>query len=168
MSAIIIPPVVWIDRCNTGVQIIDEQHKKIFNRLNDLGFVLNFPRRSSFKTSDRLIKTILRHFEYEEHLMGKAEYGYILLHKTAHSMFVKKMENIRKRLKEQEKEAAHDLHSLVLMWFLKHIQIEDQLYLPSLRIIPQSLQRIKIPSLAVEKRMTFQERLWNIGNMPIF
>lgn len=169
METLDVPPLDWTDKCETGVKPVDDQHKKVFKRLNELGLALNIGSIEKIsKSSDVLVKTILSHFKHEECYMSDADYKSTSLHKTAHSHFLGKAEILRARAEALEPEAALELYRLASAWFFKHIQAEDQLFIPTIR---EFLSKPK-ESLPYEQAQrggkTLGQRLREIGNTKIF
>lgn len=120
----------WCENLATGVDIIDVQHKEIFNRLNML---LNAMDRGKGKAVVGNIVTFLtnyciKHFDVEESLMIEHNYDDYPLQEASHTQLIKDLFALKKRF---ERDGAN-LHLAVqtVQWLgdtlINHIRVEDK------------------------------------------
>jgi len=109
--------IEWNDSYLVGVDLIDEQHKELFNRINDL-----ISANKENEGKDKIIETIefledytVKHFQDEEELQQKHEYPHYDTHKDLHDGFVQDIKDFR------EEFAAGDVNIASLMQFNKRI-----------------------------------------------
>ncbi len=117
--------VKWSSDLNTGVHVIDEQHKKIVDYINKLIDVHGFEDRS--KVGDvisELVDYTVSHFSYEEALMEQAGYPFLEPHKRVHRLFVEKINTYVKRFQADE-DVVPELVTMLKKWLINHIRNED-------------------------------------------
>jgi hemerythrin len=123
----------WKDEFSIGVELIDEQHKHLFeigNRIYDL--LENYLYIDKYDKILEIIKELSDytkyHFKTEEDYMIQVKYPKYLSQKVEHDDFVQKIEeiNLRDIDKEQDKH-IRDILTFVFDWVLEHILKKDKL-----------------------------------------
>jgi len=115
----------------TGVEFIDDQHRELFKRLNQL---LNAAdRRSSIKEMQGFIlfvrKYIEEHLSAEENLMRKHAYPEAEQHILEHGVFRTNYQLIIEAFNEEQitvEQLIESLQTEVGNWFVNHIKKTDQ------------------------------------------
>jgi hemerythrin-like metal-binding protein len=114
----------WDQGLNVGIGILDNQHKIIFDLINDLGAATEAmaDRRVIDTLLDVIENYVFRHFEAEEELFGK--------HKSAQDHSLKHYELIKEfrkvRLSFRNRKNSENNTSIFLeQWFLAHIKDQD-------------------------------------------
>lgn len=118
----------WNDGLSTGIERIDNQHKKlvdIVNRIHD-GMLAN---NSYFQLSD--IFTELRdyttyHFSTEEDYMEKYAYQDTNVHKNEHHSFVEKFTQVEQDCKSGKNAISMDILNYLSSWLVTHILGTDK------------------------------------------
>jgi hemerythrin-like metal-binding protein len=111
-----------------GVEVIDYQHKRLVQLINDL-YETNQDR--TFKEGlmeiilDELSRYTIYHFAKEEELMEKVSYINIRDHKVQHANFVKRLEAFRMQYNHKDDIKA-ELFEFLKTWLQNHILVEDQ------------------------------------------
>lgn len=121
----------WKDEYATGVSIIDEQHKHLFEIGNTAYELLN--NTLTIDKYDKIIHVIeeLRdyavfHFKYEEEYMLSIKYKKFLSHKVEHDEFIKKVDEVDLTLiDESQNEYILSLLQFVYKWISEHILVKD-------------------------------------------
>jgi hemerythrin len=126
----------WTEDLSVGIEEIDEQHKELIIRINDL---VDSVRQHSckYKIGD-VIKFledyIIVHFGEEEGLMQKYGYPQYKAHKAQHEYFMREFAELRKDLEKLEggrKRGSYDLsvetNRIVVDWILDHIAKVDKI-----------------------------------------
>ena len=127
----------WRPEFNTGINVIDEQHKKILNYINELECGNGQTDRQKIKKIlDQLIEYTQSHFSFEESLQKEVNYQFHIPHKRVHDLFLKKIENYRLRFEEGE-DIHRELHEILAKWLINHIQYDDSGYVEAVK---QSLE----------------------------
>lgn len=118
---------------NTGIEVIDKQHKKIVDYINQLDDARNGGNRElAAKVINNLVGYTISHFEFEESMQEKAEYPFLKAHKKLHQLFAKRVGEYQERFKLGE-DISEELHRLMFNWLYGHIMNEDMDYVPSLQ-----------------------------------
>jgi hemerythrin-like metal-binding protein len=106
------------DSYRTGIDIIDEQHKKLINIINKLITAMKLKVTNS--TLDiilsELTKYIDYHFSEEEKLFKNSEYNNIDNHMAEHKYYISKVQEFNKKFKENKTLGL----SIVLLGFLSN------------------------------------------------
>jgi hemerythrin-like metal-binding protein len=110
----------WDDSLDIGIGLIDNQHKIIFDLINDLGHASE--AMADKKVVDTLIDVIenyvFRHFEAEEELI--APHPGALEHSLEHYGLIKQFRKFR--LSFRNSKSGNNLgHDFLDAWFIKHI-----------------------------------------------
>lgn len=122
----------WSDDFSTGIEKFDDDHKYLFNKVNELHSGL----KSGFKISDMtfilddLANYTKTHFAREESLM--VEYGYpeYETHKAIHEKLLQKVADFQDRLAKGDTVFSLELLSFLKDWLTEHILKTDRKYGP--------------------------------------
>lgn len=125
----------WTEDMSVGVDKIDEQHRELFVRINDLVAAVK-QSTCKYKIGDVvkfLDDYIVFHFGEEEKLMQKYEYPEYSGHRAQHEKFIKDFARLKKELPKLEggkKPGSYDLsmetNQVVVDWILEHIAGTDR------------------------------------------
>ncbi len=122
--------LVWQDDLNTGIEVIDHQHRRIVEMINQLHAAhASLQRLAVAEVIDELIDYTLSHFAFEEELMEEAGYPFSLAHKRVHEVFGKRVGEYRLRFQAGE-DICDELRSMLSRWLFNHIRGDDQAYAP--------------------------------------
>lgn len=123
--------VVWQDRFNIGVDLIDREHKKLFNILNNL-FELSEQEEKSQWVCQEGIKYFkghaMKHFAEEEAYMASIDYKGFDTHRRLHDYFRKvTLPALERELKQTGYSADAIKHFLGVCtgWLIGHTLTED-------------------------------------------
>ena len=123
----------WSDTYNIGIEVIDNQHRQILDYINALESIRKTGDRSKIKeVLEDLIDYTQSHFTFEENLLEQVHYQYLPSHRGIHELFVKKLNDYRRRF-ELGESIENDLHRLLSKWLINHIQHDDQDYVDAVR-----------------------------------
>lgn len=124
--------LVWQDRFNIGVEIIDNEHKKLFGILNRL-FANKTEESKSQWVCQEGIKYFkehaMKHFTEEEQYMASIDYAGFETHRRVHDNFRRKtLPALEKELAQSSFSADAIDHFLGVCagWLLGHTLTEDQ------------------------------------------
>lgn len=118
----------WLDQYEMGIEVIDYQHKRLVQLINDLH---ETNQDKTFKEGllevilDELVKYTEYHFSKEEQLMEKVSYVNMKEHKVQHGNFVKKIQELRSN-HSHKTDITDDLFKFLKTWLQHHILEEDQ------------------------------------------
>jgi len=127
--------IKWTEDLSVGVDLIDNQHKELFNRINTLVDAIK-QHVCKYKISD-VIKFledyVHTHFAEEEKYMLKYEYHGYEFHKAQHEHFKKELSLLKPELIKLEggsKPGSYELsmttNQLVVDWILEHVSNVDK------------------------------------------
>lgn len=118
------PARKWRDDLNTGIGLIDNQHRIIFDLISDLG------NASVAKADKKVIDTlfdvienyVFRHFEAEEALI--APHAGAMEHTLEHYKLIKEFKKLRISFRNRLG-ADNAVHDYLEQWFVDHIRGAD-------------------------------------------
>lgn len=131
----------WSSTLETGIDVIDEQHKRIVNYINQLYDAKEL--RDSVAVGgviDELVDYTISHFAFEESLMEQAGYTFLEPHKKVHELFTKKVSQFVTRFKAGE-DVADELLNMLQRWLINHIKNEDGDYAEIVRSSVHKMQK---------------------------
>lgn len=126
---------VWKKEFELGIDIIDEQHKRLLdigNNINELIIDLD----EVYDNYDEILIVIEElksytkyHFKSEEDLLVKYDYPDILEHKKEHEEFISYLESLEIETVDQDQQKfLKDLLGKVYRWVFNHIITTDFMY----------------------------------------
>ena len=125
--------IQWRPTLETGIDVIDQQHKRIVDYINALRIAqVKGDRGAVAKTIDDVIDYTPSHFGFEEALMEDAGYPLLNAHKRVHELFIRRVAVLHQRFKSGE-DIAQDLHNVLARWLITHIQTEDRHYVGAVK-----------------------------------
>jgi hemerythrin len=127
--------MIWVSDWNTGIDVIDEQHKRIVDYINALE---NASMDMTGKVLQELVDYTESHFAFEESLQVEAGYEYAVPHKATHETFIKRLNKYQER-HETGEAVAEQLYAMLATWLIHHIKRDDMAYVTA---VQENLQRI--------------------------
>lgn len=125
--------VEWTADLESGIDVLDAQHRKYFNLLND--FLRKASESSSTpekvldlaKTFDFLRQYAVEHFSTEQQIMERAEYPDAELHEEEHLYFLNHVGELYRQLKTKgySSTLAREVNYYTIEWFITHIRLTD-------------------------------------------
>ncbi|KXU39137.1 hypothetical protein AXE65_10190 [Ventosimonas gracilis] len=120
--------LVWQDDLNTGIEEVDNQHRRIVEMINHLYDVEQKDDKEELrKVLVDLVDYTQSHFAFEETLMEEAGYRFSRAHKKVHELFIRRVEEYRMRFDAGEN-IVQELRDTLTRWLLSHIRNEDAAY----------------------------------------
>ncbi len=118
----------WSSDLDTGIDVIDKQHRRIVDYLNELNNANSAGDQAvTNHVLGELVDYTLTHFAFEEELQEKAGYAFIKAHKRVHEIFTKRIAEFQKRAAAGEN-VAPELLSMLRIWLVNHIKGDDADY----------------------------------------
>ena len=125
--------LIWQDDMDTGIDIIDGQHRRIVEMINHLHITQKSMERFAVgEVIDELVDYTLSHFAFEEELMEEAGYPFCAAHKRVHEVFTKRVSEYRMRFQAGE-DVVDELKSMLSRWLFNHIRNDDRAYSEQVR-----------------------------------
>lgn len=118
----------WDASLETGIDIIDSQHRRIVDYINQLhDAIADHDHDAVREVLAQVIDYTMTHFAFEEKLMERAGYRHTEAHQEVHKAFAVRARDYRTRL-EQGEDVAKKLLSDLRIWLTNHIKNEDRDY----------------------------------------
>ena len=123
--------IQWLGEYNIGLELIDTQHQKLVEILNNLNEI------KKEKNIERLIRGFHDlicysriHFFDEEEIMKKINYPKYEEHKLEHKFFIDKLEEINKEIYEKNVYISLSMRIFLKDWLINHILKTDREIIP--------------------------------------
>lgn len=122
--------VEWSDDFSVKVSLMDDEHKVLFNLINDLNIAMLDGQSSQKigKILDSLIDYTEYHFNHEEVMLRKISYPNISEQEKYHKIFVNKMKEFKKELESGEILLSIKIIDFLKDWLVSHIVNIDTKY----------------------------------------
>lgn len=118
----------WTDDLNTGIEVIDKQHRRIVVYINELNAAHSAGDRSATRrVLNELVDYTISHFSFEEEMQEKAGYPFCKAHKRVHEMFTKRVAEFQQRAKTGE-DVTQEILEMLKIWLVNHIKGDDADY----------------------------------------
>jgi hemerythrin len=121
--------ICWTPDLSVGVDLIDEQHKELISKMNELDQAVKRTHAvpKIIKTLDFLIEYTDFHFGTEVRNMTEMEYPGLEYHKTQHAEFVNTLKNLEMDFEDEgaTESLAEAINTFMFNWLVKHIKSVD-------------------------------------------
>ncbi len=149
-------PLAWTADLDTGIDVIDQQHRRIVDFVNDLEAAQVLGDQKKIKgVVDDCVDYTLSHFAFEESLQEEAGYPYCKPHKKVHQLFARKVSEYQQRM-ELGDDVGAELHNMLSRWLVNHIKHDDADYVSSVRANMQT----ETPPTEEKKQTSWFRRLF--------
>jgi hemerythrin len=119
--------ISWKQEYNTGVEMIDAQHKRLVDIINMLHDAIQAGSEQEALQGilQKLTDYTKYHFGFEEGLLEKLGYAKLEEHKEEHQEFIDLIEGIAGHLRNGKLNTGDMLLKYMRSWLSNHILIED-------------------------------------------
>lgn len=121
--------IAWTPDLAVDAGLIDEQHKQLIERMNELDRAVRHTRGvpKIIKTLDFLIEYTDFHFGTEEKNMVELGYPQLEYHRGQHAEFVTTLKNLEMDFEEEgaTEALAESINTFMFNWLVKHIKTVD-------------------------------------------
>jgi hemerythrin len=120
---------IWKDSYNLGIEIMDDQHKKLVDIINDLyeAFYNSETKDKMQPILRELINYAAYHFKSEEELFNKFNFNQIAEHRGLHEDFKVKVLEFEKQFLAG-KTITYRVMTFLREWLTDHILVADKEY----------------------------------------
>jgi hemerythrin-like metal-binding protein len=120
----------WNASYSVKVKALDDQHKKLFNLINELHTAMKAGRgkAAAEEVLRRLIDYTVYHFSAEEKLMETHKFPDLVAHRAEHKVLTEKVLAFKKDFDADTAPVTVELMNFLQEWLLNHIQRVDQRY----------------------------------------
>jgi hemerythrin len=124
----------WSTQYETGILLVDSQHKKLVDAINDLHDAMKEGKGKDKieKTLDFLVDYTVLHFSAEEKLMQQKNYPDYSNHKKVHDKLVTEVKDIKTKYLAG-KVLPMEVSTFMSDWLKNHILGTDKKYIPFLK-----------------------------------
>lgn len=121
-------PYKWKEEYTVNISIIDEQHKKFLEIINELKVIINEDdcAEKASKIFFQIAYLIDHYFIKEEIYFKDCKYPNFEQHKISHNQFIDKIIQFQKDLENNKKDICLDLYKYLENWFDEHILKYDK------------------------------------------
>ncbi|MEE1073315.1 MAG: bacteriohemerythrin [Cellulosilyticum sp.] len=124
--------IKWDERYRLGIDIIDEQHKKLFEIAGEAEHIMKMPEHLDkydeiVDIVNQLRDYVRYHFEQEEKMLFEIKYKKLFAHKVAHDDFIEYIYS--QDLGEVDKnqtEGSLRLVNTLIDWLVEHVLQRDR------------------------------------------
>lgn len=144
--------LVWTSELDIGIEVIDNQHRRIVDYINALyDASLTGDRAQIGMVIEQLIEYTLSHFAFEEELQEQAGYPFVKAHQKVHQLFARRVGEFQQRY-ELGEDVAEPLLTLLRTWLINHIRRDDADY--------SELVKANVLQIKPEKNKSWFKRLF--------
>ena len=129
------PLITWGPRLETGISIIDAQHKRLVDIINELNDAQKAGRSDEIMGAifDELVAYTETHFSVEEKLMANHGYENVGNHRREHRVFTDQIKMDRDNFNAGAWVFEERLMDYLRGWLVNHIAVSDRAYVPTLQ-----------------------------------
>jgi hemerythrin len=126
---IFLEEIAWDESLRVGDEMIDDQHRMLISRLNDLSKALDQHQEGALvlKTLDFLSKYTHFHFSEEEKKMTENGYPHYEEHHRLHQEFIDKLGTLEQDFEEDgiTRALGESVNTFLWNWLVDHIKQVD-------------------------------------------
>ncbi|MCA9594330.1 MAG: bacteriohemerythrin [Myxococcales bacterium] len=129
------PAITWGPQIQLGIEVIDSQHKRLVDLINELGQAMDDGRGPEVmaKTLTELVDYTHYHFKTEETLLHEHDYEDLKQHRREHRIFTDQIEIYKDRFESGFQSVTKALMDYLSGWLVTHITVSDRAYLETLK-----------------------------------
>lgn len=122
------PLLQWSASFNTGVALMDKQHQRLVDLINQLFECMKNggDRMLLASVVDELVSYTVTHFRAEEDVMKKHNFPDFDRHRQIHQNFIDQVSIYADKLKSGERLPPADVYNFLKDWLVSHIEKEDR------------------------------------------
>ncbi|MGC2854064.1 bacteriohemerythrin [Novispirillum sp. DQ9] len=123
--------IAWSSQLETGIAIIDRDHKVLVDLLNQVAAVIGDGEERAVMGSvlNSLSEYTHYHFSREEKLQEVANYPGLEAHRRRHAVLAAQVDDIRSRYRDEpDAVKGEEVRSFLRTWLVEHILKEDMNY----------------------------------------
>lgn len=122
--------VSWSDDLSVGIEVIDEDHKKLLSLINDLQRAVSYCMGESYERQalKELVDYTKYHFEHEEGMLQSHGYPELDAHKKEHEAMIEKVGKFLANYDKDRDVIVDKLTKFLKSWMVTHIRGTDRKY----------------------------------------
>ena len=129
------PLITWGPRLETGIEIIDSQHKRLVEIINEFADAMKAGRSDEIMGAilEELVAYTETHFSVEEKLMANHDYAEVDSHRREHRVFTDQIKMDQYNFSVGAWKFDQKMLDYLRGWLVNHIAVSDQAYVPTLK-----------------------------------
>lgn len=126
--------IPWRASYETGVTMLDEQHKQLIGIINRLYSVIRNKQDTDNLQGvfEDLAAYATTHLEVEEGLLSEYKYPDLDNHRKRHEEYKARIDELRQDIESADEKIVVEVYTYLRQWWLHHIVVEDKAYGPHL------------------------------------
>lgn len=122
--------IEWQDSYSVGINIIDEQHKKLFAWINDLYTAIDAKKDEEALDNilGHLLDYVKFHFSTEEKYFEEFDYFNKAEHKDEHREYTEKINNFIEERRNNKSFLSFEVLDFLEDWIISHVLVSDKKY----------------------------------------
>lgn len=128
--------LVWSENLELGIEIVDKQHRDIFEQINKLisSFDEGKEQEQAYEILCFIEEYVNKHFRAEEFYLEKYEYKDFVPHVEMHRAFSKQLDyyKLSNRKAGMTRKAALEMDEFLTQWWNNHILKVDSKYVDTI------------------------------------
>ena len=132
--------IKWEPHNSVHVAILDEQHRKLFDLVNDLIDEIESGSKHLLPIIRDLVRYLRVHFHQENIVMMDSNYPGFLKHSKEHDRFIEKVEEFLNACKEENTDLEINMIAFLKEWIYTHTTKLDLQYADHLISIADELE----------------------------
>lgn len=135
--------LAWTAELDTGIDLIDSQHRSILDYINQLEQAHHRQDPAGVgQVLRELLDYTVSHFAFEESLQEEAGYRFVKPHRKVHELFTRRAREYIQRYDAGE-DVAVEVHGMLSTWLISHIKRDDADYVGAVKENMQHIIREK-------------------------
>jgi hemerythrin len=120
----------WSTELELGLEMIDNQHKQLFNIINELNIAIEYNQSNLIMLPivERLQQYAHTHFKAEEDIFSSYGYADRANHESEHDKFNDSIKYIRRQCELIDIPMSTKIRDFLLGWLANHIKTKDREY----------------------------------------
>lgn len=140
--------IAWSDDYATGIDIIDEQHKMLFDYFEQVDHIVHNGCREEIQNIvKKLLNYAISHNTFEEGLMEGAGYPMTEAHRSIHQAFKARALAYEQKIDSttNPEKLARKIRIDLALWLINHIKREDRHYVSDVKAYLKKTARKRNP-----------------------
>ncbi len=120
----------WSDELSVGIEVIDEQHRRLVGIINDLhaAMLRREGPEALAEIFGRLVAYTRQHFAYEEEFLDRHGYPETEAHRAQHVLLTQNVRELEAAFLEGKPNITVEVMEFLRDWLRHHIAVSDRRY----------------------------------------
>lgn len=126
--------IEWKDEFAVGVELVDSQHKKLFEIAGSAEQLLLLPEKTD--KFDQILEIIYElkdyvvfHFNAEQNILENIQYPKYFSHRVMHNDFIEKMNSVDiDKIDDNQQKNLLEILNFIMDWIKEHVLVEDRVW----------------------------------------